>query len=640
MIKENTVLTIDVGGASLKMAEFSIGAAGDTITLERYALKEFTEELTDAGFAEAFAGAFHELMAENPFVSHQVRLSISSLHSFQRLSKLPPLLGNRARATQVVEGEAKQTVPYPLDEVLWDYQLIKHIKYFEVKPEDAETAESEQGAEKQMDSVEELEALFVAIKDDLVTAICTTLLDAGMEVLSVEVSPTALYNAAKANMFGEKGCDMVLDMGGRGSNLVIIDGGRVFIRAIPIGGNTITQQIAKEFSIGFADAEEMKRKHCFVALGGAYEDSDSEVAATISKIARNVMTRLHGEINRSINAWRSMYDGNRPTSLFISGGSSIIPYVPHFLNEKLHLEVSFLNTFPVIGISDSVDKQHLLEIAHLFPPLIGLGIRHIRTCPVEITLIPKIIRNHRDLQRKKPFFYLSAVCALLCLLVFYGGVSARMSYDRRLERLARGQLDKAKEIADQIKALMRRFNQVRDDYENLRKIVDARTTWVDILNELQKITPPNMWFTQIDGITAYNGGQPQEAAGGRGKMPGMPGGMPGMPGDPGMGPGPGMDPGMMDPSMMDPGMMGPGMPGAAAPVVTDVGWLRLKGHSLVMDLDAAEGVEDRFRKQLENSPLFDHDPASYKNPVLTVNSGNNNVTNFVIYVKLKNPIKQ
>jgi len=649
MIKENTILTIDVGGACLKMAEFSIGPNGDNITLERYAVKELSTELAENNFAAAFAVAFNDLMRENDFVSHQVRVSISSLYAFQRLSKLPPLLGNRSRTAQVVEGEAKLTVPYPLEEVLWDYQLIKHTKVFEIESE-----EGSESGEVLTDTVEELEALFVAIKDDLATAICTTLLDADMEVLSVVVAPTAMYNAAKANMFGEETCDMILDLGGRGSNLIIMDGNRMFVRSIPIGGHTITQQIAKEFSIGFDDAEEMKRKHGFVALGGAYEDSDSEVAATISKIARNVMTRLHGEVNRSINAWRSMHGGNRPEALFITGGSSIIPYVPHFLNEKLGLEVSFLNTFPVVNISETIDKQQLLEIAHLFPPMVGLAIRHIRTCPVEIALIPKIIRTTRDLQQKKPYFYMSAICALLCLLVFFGGVSARTQYDKRLEALAKGELDSKKEIADRIKKQMRNLNEIQDQYNGLMDLAKARTGWMDVLNELQKYTPSNMWFTQIDGIKEYK--LESDNKNQDGMMPGMDPGMmdPGMmppgavgpmpgagapmaPGVPGA-PGAPMDPGMMDPGMMDPMMMDMYGP---PPVPNEVAWLRLKGHSLVMDGQSHVGVEDKFKENLKNSELFDmSDPANFKSPALTVTMGKNNITSFVIYVKLKNTIKQ
>ena len=132
-----------------------------------------------------------------------------------------------------------------------------------------------------------------------------------------------------------------------------------------------------------------------------------------------------------------------------------------------------------------------------------------------------------------------------------------------------------------------------------------------------------MWFTQIDGVKEYV----DENASSNNQRNMM------SPGGPGM---PGMDPGMMGPDMMDPGMMeGP------PPVPNEVAWLRLKGHSLVMDANDPKSVEDYFRENLKKSPLFDlEDPANYKNPVLTLNSENDNVTSFVIYVKLKKSIKQ
>ncbi len=621
MIKSNSILTIDVGGNCLKVAEFYTGENSDIVTLMQYAIKEYPSDLAEENFAEAFKHTFLEILQENNFSTNQVRLSISSLYAFQRLSKLPPLLGNRTRAAQVVEGEAKLTVPYPLDEVLWDYQLIKHTKVFEVAAEP--TDDMDAPAEKITETVEELEALFVAIKEDLVSEISTVLLDADFEVLSIEVSPTALYNAARANMFGEEYCDMILDLGGKGSNLIILDGSRVFIRAIPIGGNTITQQIAKEFSIGFDDAEEMKRKHGFVALGGAYEDSDSEVAATISKIARNVMTRLHGEINRSINAWRSMYGGNRPQRLFISGGSSIIPYVPHFLNEKLHLEVNFLNTFPVINIAETVDKQNLQESAHLFPPLIGLAIRHIRTCPIEISLIPKVIQSSRDLEHKKPYFYLSAACALLLLLVFYGGVSANSFVHKRLTENNAQTLEEAIQAKSLLRSAKNELDSHKGVYEALRDVARSRNQWTQLLNELQQCTPQYMWFTQIDGVNAFE--DPSAA--------------PAAPVNPDMG----MDvPPSEDPMMEE--SAGPQAP------PQEIKWLRLKGHSLVMTDDNSKAVEDIFQeKLLESSQKSDsmfnikkeeNRISGYKIPSLTLGSGNDNVTSFVIYVELKNPIKQ
>ena len=621
MIKDTSVLTIDVGGNCLKVAEFFVGENNESITLVKYAIKEYSPELAEENFAEAFKETFHEILQENEFSSNQVRLSISSLHAFQRLSKLPPMQGNRARAAAVVEGEAKLTVPYPLEEVLWDYQLIKHTKVFEVDSEPSDDPDAP--VEKITETVEELEALFVAVKEDLAGEIASVLLDADFEVLTIEVSPTALYNAARANMFGEEACDMILDLGGRGSNLIIMDGSRVFIRAIPIGGNTITQQIAKEFSIGFSDAEEMKRKHGFVALGGAYEDSDSEVAATISKIARNVMTRLHGEINRSINAWRSMHGGNRPQRLFISGGSSIIPYVPHFLNEKLHLEVNFLNTFPVINIAETVDKQSLQESAHLFPPLIGMAIRHLRTCPIEISLIPKIIQASRDLARRKPYFYLSAACALLILLVFYGGVSANSFFHKRLTELNAHNLQEAQQAKQLLRGEKNKLDEHRGMYEALRDAARNRDQWPKLLNELQACTPKYMWFTQIDGVNAYE--------------------------DPSANPAPAADPDMgMD--APPPDEMMDGEPAGPSAPPQEIKWLRLKGHSLVMTDDNSKAVEDIFQDNLLESSkkegsVFnvrkeENRTNGYKIPALTLGSGNDNVTSFVIYVELKNSIRQ
>jgi len=55
-----------------------------------------------------------------------VRLLLSAGNSFQRLSKLPPMLGNSAAVARLIEFEASQAVPYSMDEVEWGYQLLHH----------------------------------------------------------------------------------------------------------------------------------------------------------------------------------------------------------------------------------------------------------------------------------------------------------------------------------------------------------------------------------------------------------------------------------------------------------------------------------------------------------------------------------
>ena len=91
-----------------------------------------------------------------------------SQNSFQRLSKLPPTVGSRSTLDKVVEYEARQTVPYSMNEVEWGYQLIHH----EWQETVTETAEDGSKVERTEDR-SEYESLFVAMKTDEITRYTT-----------------------------------------------------------------------------------------------------------------------------------------------------------------------------------------------------------------------------------------------------------------------------------------------------------------------------------------------------------------------------------------------------------------------------------------------------------------------------------
>jgi Tfp pilus assembly PilM family ATPase len=141
---------------------------------------------------------------------------------------------------------------------------------------------------------------------------------------------------------------MILNLGDRSTNLLFADRQQFFARTIPIAGHSISQQISKEFGMDFEKAEELKRRHGFVALGGAYAEPESEVAASVSKIVRNVMTRLHGEINRSVGVYRAQQKGTKPQKLLLTGGSSTMGFTDRFFQDKLGIEVEYFNPFQCV----------------------------------------------------------------------------------------------------------------------------------------------------------------------------------------------------------------------------------------------------------------------------------------------------
>ena len=474
----STVLCVDIGSDTLKAAEFAYSHEG-TMDLVNFDFVEFG--YTDAAALESqetsveMLIALKKLLAETKFTSKLVNVSLSAQSALIRFVKLPALTDDENKINQIIEFEAKQNSPFPMDKTVWDAQIV--------------------GVSE--DSTE-IDVMIIYVRSEEVESVVKLIRESGRKIGNIEVAPTAGYNACRANMVGENACEMILNIGGHCSTLSFVDNGKLFERTIPIAGNSITQQISKEFGISYKEAEEMKRKHGFVALGGAYEEPDSEVASIVSKIVRNVMTRLHGEISRSINIYRSQQKGRKPEKLYLAGGSSVMGYTPRFFADKLRISVEYLNPFKNIAIGAEVDKERLADIAHMFSEPIGLALRHGMNCPVEISLVPLSLQKYNEFKSKAPYFYASAASLLLCLLVTYAGFAKQEHIAVEKREVAVNLLDKTKRVVKNLKSAENEFNSVRSEYEDAAKLLDERVRWPELLNEVQAILPDNVWLTKFE----------------------------------------------------------------------------------------------------------------------------------------------
>ncbi len=487
MAKADTILAIDIGADSVKLAEFSYPPGGKFV-LEKFAFAEYGGDLKEEELLTALTDKLAVVLAEHDFKAKKVLISISGQSTFVRVVKLPPMGEKEDRVKQVVEYEAKQNVPFPIDEVVWDYQLIST------------------GVEN------EIEVMFIVVKDTVVEDLTNAIEKFGKEIIVVDVAPVACYNAARANEVGGNDCIMILNIGSKCSSLVFIDSGRFFVRPIPIAGHSITQQISKEFGIPFKDAEELKKKHGFVALGGAYEEPDSEVAATISKIVRNVMTRLHGELNRSINVYRSQEKGNKPVKLYLSGGSSVMAFTPRFFSDKLKIPVEYFNPFQVVSLPDHINREQLAEVAHMFSEVIGLGLRHITSCPIEISLIPEKIKKIQEIKHKTPYFYASAASFVLCLALIHFSIGKQEKIDSRKVMLAQSIVQSTEKLKDDVGNAGKKKDSLVSELRDAQNILSGRGNWINILNELQAKIPDNMWLISVAPGTGAGAGAAVTAA--------------------------------------------------------------------------------------------------------------------------------
>src|SRR5881394_2588496 len=402
MLNTKTFLAVDFGAGSLKLAEFEVNEAGG-LRLKQYGIKSLGAEGAQESAREAtILKALNAMISEKGIKAKAVNVCAPGFHVFSKFVKLPPV--DAGKVTQIIQYEAQQNVPFPLEEVVWDYQIL--------------------GAAPSG----ELEVLLVAIKSDIVEGLSRTAEKAGLRLQLVDVSPAALCNAFRYNYGDLEGCTMLLDIGAKTTNLLFFEKGNVYSRGINIGASAITQDFAKESKLAWDEAERIKIAEGFVSLGGAYEEPDNPHQAAISKIARQVMTRLHIQVNQTVQFYRGQQGGSAPQQLFLSGGAAIMPYTAQFFSEKLNVPVEYFNPFRNVEIDPSLNLEELAKVAHSLWEVVGLGLRNLAHCPVELNLMPKSSLKRQQLNQKKPYFIAAVFCLVLVVLTygwFYGQVAER-----------------------------------------------------------------------------------------------------------------------------------------------------------------------------------------------------------------------
>jgi type IV pilus assembly protein PilM len=399
-----------------------------------------------------------EMVQASKLKGTRVNYAVSSQSVFTRFVKLPSV--GEEQVDQIVTFEAQQNVPYPIDEVVWDYQLV----------------DSGDAAQ--------VEVVIVAIKADLLDDINDSIEQGGLKTTLVDVAPMALYNAFRYNYSDVHGCSLIIDIGSRTTNLIFIEPHKVFSRSIPNGGSTITQQIAKEFNEAFQQAEERKKRDGFVSLGGAYAEPEDPDVARVSKMIRNSMTRLHAEIARSISFYRAQQGGSQPE---------------HIFHEKFQLPVEFFNPLRNVAVGSNLNVEEIGRNAHRMGELVGLALRGTSNCPMELNLRPASVVRRHQLAEKRPFLIVAGVCALLALtawwLYFEQATAATNQATDKLEP----KVAELERFDKQINTAKADIKAQQDTATPLLTAVEERNYWVGVIDDINARLPKDyVWITSFD----------------------------------------------------------------------------------------------------------------------------------------------
>ncbi|MDA3925257.1 MAG: type IV pilus assembly protein PilM [Kiritimatiellae bacterium] len=476
MFSSDRILTLNVGSSKIAVAEFMV-KSGRQPELLRYGMGSVGSS-PDGEPAIELSDAIKAIMRAKGIRSAPLMVALSGQVVFPRFVRLPAVGADKL--LQLVEYEVEQNVPFPMDEIVWNHQYIGD------------------------DSTGEQSAMIVAAKIENVREVTDHLTEVGIEPEVVDVAPMALYNCLRYNYSELDGCTVLLDIGARSTNLIFIEDDKIYSRCIPVAGNAITQDIAKGFAISFKEADALKRDIGYVSLGGVYA-AENPRQERISKIIRNVVTRLHAEINRSVNFYRSQQGGSAPVRLFLTGGSAAIPQLDNFFRQKLNVQVDYLNPFMNVGISRKLDSEQVGLDAFMLAESVGLALRRSLECPIEINLMPPEIIKHKSFKKRMPFFGL-AVAGLLMSLGIWTVYEKKMAdlYVVQGSQVA-AKLSKSQKKTTLLKKAEKDIVGVQQKADAIKDLIITRTLALKRVSAIRQSIYEGMWVTALSHIKDSEG---------------------------------------------------------------------------------------------------------------------------------------
>lgn len=477
MADTQSSIALNIGSQRVGMAVFEPSKSGGVVLKAYDSEMILADPATEASRPAQIGLAIGQLAQRLKAGRSKVRYAISGQSVFTRFVKLPPLDDDNIE--QLVTFEAQQHVPFPLDEVVWDYEILE--------------------------SAGEKEVVIVAIKGEALDEINESVTSTGLSTAEVDVAPMALYNAFRAAYPAVDEPVLLIDIGAKATDLLYIEGKRFFTRSVNRGGVSITSAIAKEYAVPFAEAEAHKTQSGLVALGGGHTEQLDETTAALATTIRNALGQLPAEIARTTNYYRSQQGGNAPKRIVLAGGGANLPYTKEFFEEKLHLPVEFFNPLGAVAVGKGVDTEKLGREAHLMGELIGLGLRGIGKSSINIDLVPTKVQAARAADKQKPFFIGAAA-------LFLGGLAAWAV----LGTMAASKAAKeAESMAEQQQELEAVSNPIKAQFKKQEQLValagqytgaeSDRVFWLELLQELKAgFASDALWITELEPLFNYS----------------------------------------------------------------------------------------------------------------------------------------
>jgi hypothetical protein len=209
----------------------------------------------------------------------------------------------------------------------------------------------------------------------------------------------ASYNAARFEQGTEpQKATVLLDMGALATDLIVMEGNRIWSRPIPIGGNRFTEALVTAFKISFRKGEKLKRSA-----------ATSKYARQVFQAMRPVFADLVSEVQRSVGYYTSTHREAQIARVIGMGNAFKLPGLQKFLNQNLQIEVERLSGFKKMTSAANLEvSPAFADNVSSFAVAYGLAIQGMGLAGVQSNLLPLEVHKTLLWRKKRPWFVATA----------------------------------------------------------------------------------------------------------------------------------------------------------------------------------------------------------------------------------------
>ncbi len=380
--------------------------------------------------------------------------------------KIPQSAAGKKERT--IAFEARQNIPYPFEEVTWGHSIVEQDEL-------------------------DFDALIGATRTEVVEALRRYSDAAGLSMQTIQPSTTGLVNGFRFNYPELEGCSLLVSIGSKSTELVYIDKRRFHSRSIPFGGQSLSVDIAESLGRPVGEGERVKR----AAISGEVL-VDSERAA-FQMATRSFTARLLAEIARTGAVMQRQGFAFEPARCFVTGGGSVLPGLEAELARSLGLATAAFDPLRKLHIEGDALRERLQPWAPFLSDVIGLGVGRFLPDAANVDLTPRSLVWQRRFRRQQPFYLIAGLvaCAAVGLSIFNAALEIR-TYRQDLENLE-VQIRPLSRLNQDIYSRLEQIKKVKDVIEKAHVAVEARSSWVSLLNDLQSrlIAVEDVWLDQL-----------------------------------------------------------------------------------------------------------------------------------------------